>query len=204
MRDTTENRREFRTCVQALFASLGGEFTDAALLGYWIALNDLTLEQIQQACYSAMRCSKHIPKPAELREFVLGTPEDAAELAWSDVLRAVPLGAYKHVDFSDKLINACVRNLGGWPNFLSRFDGADGEKWLRIEFTKCYRIFAGSGVTGEMCQALPGMAQVSVQGGVVGEPIPKRIACTRTEPPKLLTHRNVMGIESQEVLKIVN
>ena len=185
MRDTIENREEFRMCVQALFVSLGGEFSDAALLGYWIALKDMTLEQVQQACYHSMRTSKFIPKPAELREIVFGDADDDAMTAWADVQKAIPLGPYKHVDFTDRLINATVRNLGGWPTFIGRLTDAESEKWLRIEFCKCYAAFANSGVTGEMCDPLPGLSQATSIGGNLIAYEPRKIQCSTTNVPRI-------------------
>ncbi len=185
MKDTANNRTEFRTCVQAMFACLGGEVTDAGMLGYWIALEDLTLEQIQQACYQAMRSSKFIPKPSELREMVLGKPDDHAMMAWSDTLKAIPIGPYKHIDFSDKLINATVRNLGGWPTFLSRLTDSQAEKWVRIEFLKCYSQLASSGVTGEMCEPLPGLSQAEFFNGEITKPVPRRIDCSQSKAPRI-------------------
>src|SRR5690606_23112013 len=113
-------------------------------------------------------------------------PDDRAMLAWSDVQNAIPLGPYKHVDFSDKLINAAVRNLGGWPAFIGRLVDAESEKWLRLEFTKCYATLANSGVSGEMCAALPGLSQASVRGGEVVAPVAVRIACTSAIAPRVL------------------
>lgn len=185
MNDTPENRAEFRTCVYALFASLGGECSDAALLGYWIALKDMTLDQVQQACYHAMKTSRFVPKPAELREAIFGKEDDRALMAWGDVQKAIPLGAYRHIDFGDKLINAVVRNLGGWPNFVGRLTDAEAEKWLRIEFLKCYANLYASGVNGEMCQPLPGLSQAEAVGGELVAPIPRRIACSSTQAPRI-------------------
>lgn len=176
MIDNQLNRKEFQTCVEAMFVSLGGEFTDAALLGYWIALNDCELSQVQAACYRAMRESKFVPKPAELREFIFGRVEDRGLLAWTDVLRHSAVGAYAHVDFDDRCINATIRSLGGWPDFLSRLTAKE-EKFVRAEFLKAYAGFAASGANGEVCQPLPGLSEGQVVNGVVCKPVPKRLGC---------------------------
>jgi hypothetical protein len=185
MKDTASNRSEFRICIQAMFTCLGGEFSDAALLGYWIALNDMELQQVQQACHNAMRTSKFVPKPVELREAVFGRTDDRAMLAWGDVQRAIPLGSYKHVDFEDKIINASIRNLGGWPAFMSRLTDSEAEKWTRIEFLKCYTNLYSSGVSGDMCEPLPGLSQMEASQGVLQAPVPRKVGCTNTTQPRI-------------------
>lgn len=188
MKDTKENRQEFRICVQAMFVCLGGEFSEAAILGYWIALSDLTLEEVQQACYQAMRSSRCVPKPVELRELVHGRGSDRAIAAWGDVQRAIPMGPYKHIDFLDKLINAVIRSMGGWPNFLSRLTDAEQEKWARHEFTRCYAALANSGVDGDMCLPLAGLAQVQVINGKVHAALPSMVACDAQREKLKLRH----------------
>lgn len=46
------------------------EMPIATLKGYLMALDDLTLCDIQTACKRAIKSSKFFPKPAELRELV--------------------------------------------------------------------------------------------------------------------------------------
>lgn len=176
MIDNQTNRREFRQCVEAMFVSLGGEFSDAALLGYWIALGDMELKQLQQACYRAMRECRHVPRPAELREFVFGKPEDQSLIAWTDAIKHTPMGCWKHVDFEDRVINATIRSLGGWPAFLERLTPSD-EKFVRAQFIKTYASFLASGVSGEICQPLPGLSQAEVVDGQVVDPRPRRLRC---------------------------
>lgn len=176
MIDNQLNRKEFKTCVEAMFVSLGGEFTEAALLGYWIALSDCELAQVQAACYRAMRQSKFVPKPAELREFIFGRVEDRGLLAWTDVLKHAAVGAYAHVDFDDQCINATIRSLGGWPDFLSRLTAKE-EKFVRAEFLKSYAGFAANGVNGEVCKPLPGLSEGQVVNGALCKPVPRRLGC---------------------------
>jgi hypothetical protein len=174
-----EDKPEFAVAIGAMCAAFGTDASKALILGYWMGLSDLSITDIQQAVARSMRESQHLPKPVELRRLAgEKTPEAAAMAAWGDVQRAIPLGPYKHVDFSDKLINATIRNLGGWPTFIGRLTDEESEKWLRLEFMKCYAALASSGVNGEACEPLTGLSQASVAEGKITAPAVLRIECS--------------------------
>lgn len=168
----------FATAIGALLETFGQEATKPILHGYWLGLQDLTLEQVQVAVAVGIRSSERLPRPVELRRLVgEQTGEQRAIAAWGDVLRAIPRGPYKHIDFQDNLINAAIRNLGGWPTFVGRFTDEEAEKWARLEFIKAYQAFSG-GAGEEACAALPGLSQATAVGGEVCKPIPLLIECS--------------------------
>lgn len=197
----------YQVCIRAMFASFSSECTEATLQGYWLGLSDLSIEQVETAVAYSIRASRFVPRPAELREY-LGlnvSDEDTAVAAWGDVLRAVRLGPYKHVDFEDKLCNAVIRNLGGWVTFLQRFSDAESEKWTRLDFVKCYKAFTKSGVNGELIAPLQGLSEREVVNGQLCLPVPRKIACdaNRNQLP-YITHFapcSVPKIEKQIELK---
>jgi hypothetical protein len=158
--------------------------SQATFMAYEIGLEDLPIESIEVAVKRALRESRFMPSPAELRE--LGgesTSQDRATLAWDAVLKAVHLGPYKHVSFvDDRIINATIRNLGGWPSFLTRFSSAENEKWLRKDFIDTYRTLHHSQVDGDMCRPLVGLAGGAFPDG--REYVP-RITEVRTNLPAL-------------------
>lgn len=185
------DKQQFALAIGAMLETFGQEATKPILHGYWMGLQDLTLEQVQAAVSRAMGTCERKPTPVELRRLVgEQTSEQRAISAWGDVLRAVPRGAYKHIDFADKLVNAAIRNLGGWPTFVGRFTDEESEKWARLEFIKAYQAFAAGGVDGEACEPLPGLAQMTSIGGNLCAPIPLRIECTpdRARMPKLISN----------------
>lgn len=174
----TSDKPDFATAIGAMLETFGQETTKPILHGYWLGLQDLPLQAVQSAVAQAIVTMDRIPKPVDLRRLAgEQTGDQRAIAAWNDVLRAVPLGSYKHVDFRDCLINATIRNLGGWPSFLNRIGSAEGEKWARIEFLKTYATMAASGVSGEVCLPLPGLAEATASGGELRAPEPVRIAC---------------------------
>jgi hypothetical protein len=169
----------FRLCIAALFKSFGQEATDAAYDGYFLGLGDLSIETLRSAVARAIRECPHLPKPYDLRKLAgySTSSEDRAVAAWNDVQRALGYGCYKTLDFQDKLCNAAIRNLGGWPNFCSRFTDAESEKWVRQEFLKAYKSFAASGISQDLAKPLPGLSQAEVVDGEIVEPVPRVIQC---------------------------
>lgn len=198
-----EDKAGFAVAIGALFASFGQDATQAIMQGYWLGLNDLELGQVQQSVSMALKRCKFLPKPAELRDLIGEnlSDDDCALAAWGDVLKAVRLGPYKHIDFDDKLCNAVIRNLGGWVTFLERFADAEAEKWLRLDFVKCYKSFAKSGVSGELIEPLAGLAEREVINGQLCLPVPRKIECDskRSELPRITDGRmfEVPKIERQ-------
>jgi hypothetical protein len=180
----------YQLCIRAMFASFSSECTEATMQGYWLGLSDMSIEQVEIAVAKSIRKCKFVPKPVELRELagLHQDDDDLAIAAWGDVLKAVRLGPYKHVDFEDKLCNAVIRNLGGWITFLERFRDAESEKWTRYDFVKCYKAFSRSGVSGDLIAPLAGLNQFEVANGELCAPVPKKIPCdpNRAESPKLL------------------
>lgn len=170
-----------RQTLLALFATFAAEPTTDLVRGYVLGLGDLSQDQIKEAVFRAIRECHHLPKPSELRRLAGedNNPETLAIAAWSDVLKAVPLGPWKHVAFQDVLINGTIRLLGGWPTFIERFSSADDEKWLRQDFIKAYKSLAGRGAGGELCLPLAGLSEKEVVNGSLQAPIPYRIGCSR-------------------------
>jgi len=178
------NKADFSICIGALFSVFGQEATRGHLHGYWLGLCDLELDALKLAVAKAIREKDRLPTPAELRK-LCGRSQSAevlAELAWVDVLKAIPAGPYKHIDFEDGVCNAVIRSMGGWPNFVSRFTDSDSENWVRKEFIRAHQNLSHSGVSSEMARPLPGLANGAIVDGRVGDPAPLRIACEVPRP----------------------
>lgn len=160
--------------------------SQATYMAYEIGLKDLPISAISRAAERALRESRFMPSPAELRELSgETTKEDRAVLAWTALQSHVYLGPYKHVDFDDPFTNAAIRSLGGWPTFLSRFSGSESEKWLRKEFIDTYRAVHRSGCNGEAARSLPGLSGGSFSDGRRYEPTIQRIALGLPTVPML-------------------
>jgi hypothetical protein len=178
------DRADFAKAITAMVVSFGKEGSPELITGYWMGLCDLDILTVQRAVARAIREFSGMPKPADLRKLsgASQSAESLAELAWVDVIKAIPYGPYKHVDFEDSICNAVIRSMGGWPNFISRFTDAEAENWVRKEFTRMHQNLQHSGVSGEMVRPLAGLSNCSVINGMPCEPVPIRIECEVPRP----------------------
>lgn len=147
---TDQDREQFVKLITALARTFGRDADEATFRGYELGLSDVPIDRIQQAVVRAIREKKFMPTVAELRELAGElTPDVRAVKAWDAFQNAVVAhGSYKSVDFDDPVINATVRNLGGWERVcglpVDEFD-----KWLRRDFERCYQAFCQAGITSE-------------------------------------------------------
>jgi hypothetical protein len=198
------NIKDFRTTIAALHKAFGVEATEASYDGYLMGLADLSVDDLQRAVLLAIRERSVLPKPYDIRKLIgkSSSSEDRAVAAWNDVQRALRHGCYKTIDFQDKVCNAVIRNLGGWPNFCSRFSGAEEEKWVRQEFLKAYQSFAASGISAELAKPVPGLSEEEVVDGKLVAPVPRLIRC---EPERAkLSEQSVRSIGvSSSIVKLI-
>ena len=145
--------------VTVLLETFGRKVSQPLLRGYEWALSDIAPETVEAAVAAYLRLPEEFPAtPGKLRELCgVTSAEDRALLAWSAVLRAVPIGSYKSIDFDDRLINAVIRSMGGWVALLARC-GDDFDVWARKTFIETYAAYHRTGVNGEACRALPGLS----------------------------------------------
>lgn len=190
----------FTDAIRAMFELFGMEMTRGKLHGYWLGLCDLPIASVQRAVARAVRTSDHLPLPVQLRRLAGGdaTPEARAIAAWDDVLKATTCGAYAHLDFQDRIINATIRNLGGWPNFLGRFTDAKAEEWARKEFLAAYRAFASSVPSEDALRPLSGLGEATVADGRIVPVEPCVIECDQVRsklpgPPAIAGHQVRFG-----------
>lgn len=152
------HKREFATLIAALAETFGRDASSATQLGYWLGLKDLSLEDVTRAVTTAMRDSKRMPVPVELRDIALGgSAESRAIAAWTLFANAVSrVGGYRSVSFEDRTINAVVRSLGGWE-YVCDLSVEEFDKWLRMNFLKAYEALAGKPIGDEAGAPLLGL-----------------------------------------------
>lgn len=136
------------------------KISKATIEAYRIGLRDLPIEAIDRAVQAAIRTSRFMPTPSELRELAGETsPADRAILAWAALGKAVVrIGPYRSPDFDDPIINATVRSLGGWERVCS-LGVEEFDKWLQKDFLRTYEAFARTGVGDEQGAPLIGIAE---------------------------------------------
>lgn len=156
MTDAEEKR--FTTLIRALVESFGAKYTDGMLMGYRLGLDGIPLEDIERGVQRALKECKFMPKPVELRDMSGVTPLAVkAALAWTAVKKAVhSLSAYGSPDFEDPVVNAVIRNMGGWVQFCGR-DSDTFETFTRKDFERLFVLFAPNGVSQAAGQHLVGI-----------------------------------------------
>ena len=137
------NRKAFTAMMAMLGETFRRDLTEPMMDGYWMALEDLTEDEFRAAATRAVRECKFMPAPSELRAFVRQprNVESEALEAWEAVRGAIDKHDYTDsVDFGP-LVNAVVRNLGGWYRLCDlKLEQLD--VWTRKEFERVYGEFA--------------------------------------------------------------
>jgi hypothetical protein len=133
------DRPRFLSALTALGATLGRTIDEATLEGYWAALRDLDIEQVEAGAAECMRTAVHFPRPVEIRNCVGATVEDKATEAWGVVCHlARNCRAAKH---PDPIAEEAVQKIGGWQR-LGAMKSDDLHAWGRRDFLDVYRAAA--------------------------------------------------------------
>lgn len=171
-------KQQLVAAVTMLAETYRQPITSAALEGYWLALRDLSAQELAAATTRALRESKFMPNPSELRDFAGKSLDAEMAAAWEAVRTAMDRHDYTtSVDFGP-LVNAIVRNLGGWVALCDK--GIDALVWVRKDFERIYEAFKA-----KPAEALHGEP---LRGAFGGEPV--RVAIAGKLPPLSLADRS--------------
>lgn len=116
---TTWTKREEKQFASLLFA-MGEAFNESVSPPraelYFRALEDLPFASVSGAAREHLKASRFFPKPADLRELVLGKVEDQAEIAWAYLRREVRrVGWMGTPSWPDEATRrAALELFGGW------------------------------------------------------------------------------------------
>ena len=106
---------EFTKILTGLAAMFDKPLTELLRDMYFGALQDLTIEQINNAGNQLARTATFFPKPVEFRNAINGNQDEAAIAAWKKVLKAKSkAGQYQSVKFDDPVIHSVIKLMGGW------------------------------------------------------------------------------------------
>lgn len=167
----TKDEDRFEALLRALFETFGQEPTPGQILGYRLALDSLPIAELELGIARAMRSLKFLPKPVELRALagVMAT-DTRAILAWGVVKQTVHrLSAYGSPDFDDPVINAAIRNMGGWIR-LCNSPAEEFDTWVRKDFERIYAHLSVNGVSADQGRALAGIHDEAPKRVVTGLP----------------------------------
>ena len=111
---TAADREHLGKALYGLGEVFNEPVSDVKVALYFDALDDLTWAALQPACRLAVRQCRFFPRPAELRELVLGRAEDAAERAFGRLQTLVRrVGSWGAPAYDDLVLNGRCRNSLG-------------------------------------------------------------------------------------------
>ncbi len=137
---------------QAFFASLAviaetvnRKISPILIKAYWACLKDYSFTEVQCALGELLKnpdIKKHpyFPLPADVVEIIEGDINSKSLLAWTEVVRAIrQIGHYDSVVFTDKLIHAVIRDMGGW---IQLCQSTEKElPFVQRDFERRYQIY---------------------------------------------------------------
>lgn len=137
---------------QAFFASLAviaetvnRKISSILMKAYWECLKDYSFVEVQHALGEVLKnpdIKKHpyFPLPTDIVAIIDGDINTKSLLAWIEVTKAIrEIGHYDSVIFSDELIHAVIRDMGGWISLCQR-----NEKelpFVQRDFERRYQIY---------------------------------------------------------------
>lgn len=117
---TASDRRKFREIIIRLLAPFGRAVDAVGLDGWWLALQDLSIAQVDDAAVSLLRESRYPPTPADIRSAANVTIASQASAAWAMVIDAIrKYGSTYAPHFADTRAAEAARRMGGWPHLCS-------------------------------------------------------------------------------------
>jgi len=127
---TVDDRPRLARILAVLGETFNEPVSDIRAEGYLMGLNDLSIEQVEQGARRALKESKFFPRPAEIRALAIGTADDAAEMAWLEILTEVRrVGLYGTPQLSAEAALAARQVWGGWKELCTTLPG-DGPELL--------------------------------------------------------------------------
>ena len=140
---TAADREHLGKALYGLGEVFNEPVSDVKVALYFDALDDLTWAALQPACRLAVRQCRFFPRPAELRELVLGRAEDAAERAFGRLQTLVRrVGSWGAPAYDDLVLERTVQELfGSWRRCCETLP-AEGPELLGV--AKRFRSLYGS------------------------------------------------------------
>jgi len=181
---TDADRARFVTTIQTVADAFGKVASEQFLHVYWLALSDLDAAAFERGVTGALKASRFMPTPADIRLHSGGLTSTArTSRAWDALILAIRKhGAYASVDFDDPAVNAAVRNLGGWQRLCS-LDSEELSKWIRKDFAAAYEGYVQCGVPADQGRYLVGIHEAS---SLAAPKPPVLIACETAKQTRRL------------------
>lgn len=152
-------RKEFGIVLAGVFTLYGKQLSPALFGIWWESMRPYDFAAVKDALNRHAvnpDNGQFLPKPADVVKLIGGGTLDAALVAWSKVDRAVrSVGTYESVCFDDALINAVLRDMGGWVMFGTKTE--DEWPFVAREFENRYRGYCTRGRVPDYPRYLAGI-----------------------------------------------
>ena len=143
------DKNNFKELMVGIGELYNKEFTKPLLRIYFSALQDLTIEQVEQGINghinSLDKSGSFLPKPSDIRQVLFGSKKDVeqnieckAELEWSAIEKQVSsVGSYGTPKIDNKQAQAVLSGMGGWVQLCA--STVDQLTWKKKEFISMYK-----------------------------------------------------------------
>lgn len=158
-------REEFARCMAVLEASYPrtAKLSQQQLVVWFDNLSDLTGNQLRHAVATAVREGDDWPTISKLRRYADSTginSKDRPLAAWQAVRASISkVGGYESPHFDDPVVNAVIRELGGWPAVCET--PSSEMHWLEKRFCATYAALFNAKLPDDQRKRLPGITEIS-------------------------------------------
>jgi hypothetical protein len=149
--DAKKDLNEFAQCLGLCFDLCKVEKPSAAATRFFFMLvQEFDLADVKAAMQHHAKNSPYAPKPCDVVEFLRGSVEDRAMLAWNTVKSAMRRRCSSDsVRFDDPAIHWVVMRMGGWP---AMFDVGEYE---HVAQERSFRALYEQGERGAAWENVP-------------------------------------------------
>ena len=146
------NKERFAEIMSGLAEMYKQTLSEFMLDMYYDLLQNYDYPQVERAIKKVMANYKYstMPKPADILEYLEGTRDDKALIAWLQAKEAVSKGGYyASIIFKDPIIAHVLNELGGWQEFCCA--EISELPFIEKRFMEMYRVFAKREVKDNAC-----------------------------------------------------
>lgn len=151
----------------AILSELYGDITDARANITYKAICDIENETFKAGIINLIQNREYanFPRPAEIRRYCIGDSQENLEAkiekAKLELQKGIQNGAYRSIEFQDKVIHSIVEHkFGSWAK-ACQSQRKDFDNFLKFEFEKLYRVLADNCSHSDY---LKGIAEIRNQG----------------------------------------
>ena len=115
-----DNQKSFIEAMTALADIFDKEMTNPAIKLYWAALKEFSDEEVHAAMAQCLNSGKFMPKPSEIREFIVSRPADKGIEQWGKVMLFLKKeGSYGDPNRLGHETFDVIQKMGGWKSICA-------------------------------------------------------------------------------------